>query len=104
MKNKPKTIKWQCSFEKTEFSLIPVIRKNPLLWKDKFNTPRCELPPRIDIEWLGIHFGLWQGDDEEWEQWLWIYEYNNGDYEKAKNNWPWKYINDDESEISTWIL
>jgi hypothetical protein len=70
------------------------------MWKDKFNTPRCELSPSFRLEWLwfGI-YGVW-GDDQYWEQWLWIHEYNDGNVEKAKETWGWV---DWETKESTWI-
>lgn len=33
----------------TKFKLIPYIRHNKLLWKDKFGTPRCELEPQLIV-------------------------------------------------------
>ena len=83
-----------------KFLLIPYFTKQELMWKDKYDTPRCEREPYFKIEWLwfGI-YGVW-GDDNYWEQWLWVYKYNNGDIEKAKQTWGW--INSETGE-STWI-
>ena len=81
------------------FRWLPYIKRGELMWKDKFNTPRCEREPYFRVEWLwfGV-YGAW-GDDQYWEQWLWIYEYNNGDYQKAKETWEWETM---EGE-STWV-
>jgi hypothetical protein len=35
-----------------EFAWLPIVRKQSLRWKDKFNTPRCESAPSLKIEWL----------------------------------------------------
>ena len=83
-----------------KFVWIPYFIKRKLMWKDKFETPRCEREPYFMFEWLwfGI-YGVW-GDDQYWEQWLWINEYHNGDVEKAKSEWGW--VNRETKE-STWI-
>lgn len=81
------------------FRWKPFFTKNELLWKDKFDSPRCEREPSFKFEWLwfGI-YGIWE-DDEYWEQWLWIHKYNGGDYQKAKDTWGWIDFN---TKQSTW--
>lgn len=96
--NKPKFRMW--FYKNYKFVWIPHLIKENLKWKDKFNTPRCEIKPHFRFEWLwfGI-YGIW-GDDQYWEQWLWIYKYYNGDIDKAKKEWGWIDLNTKES---TWI-
>lgn len=93
--------KWTLNFYKNyRFVLIPqtdVLKQ--LRWKDKFNTPRCEEPPFIKIEWLWFVFHAVQGNDQQWEQWLWVHFYNDGDIEQAKKKWEWCDI---ETKQSTW--
>lgn len=96
-----KKAKFKLSFYKNiYFYFIPRFYYQKLRWKDKFNTPRCEREPHFKFEWLwfGI-YGVW-GDDQYWEQKLWIDEYNNGDIEKAKKEWGWI---DFYTKESTWI-
>ena len=81
------------------FNLIPSFNKNKLLWKDKFNSPRCELIPQFKFEWLWFGFYGSQGTDEYWEQWLWVYKYHQGDIEKARKEWGWV---DYYTKKSTW--
>lgn len=82
------------------FRWIPYYYKQKLTWKDKFGTPRCEREPYFKFEWLWFGlYGVW-GDDQYWEQWLWIHKYHNGDVEKAKSNWGWV---DFDTKNSTWI-
>lgn len=71
------------------------------MWKDKFETPRCECPPHFIFEWLWFSvYGYWE-DDQYWEQWLWIHKYHDGDEEKAKKEWPW--IQAVNKPLTTWI-
>lgn len=86
-------------YKNHEFLFIPHFYKQKLMWKDKFDTPRCEREPHFYFTWLwfGV-YGVW-GDDEYWEQWLWVYKYNDGDVEKAKREWGWV---DSETKESTW--
>lgn len=93
--------KWRFQFYKGyQFRWRVYFHKNKLMWKDKFETPRCEREPSFTFEWLW--FGIYgsQGDDDFWEQWLWVYEYYHGDYQKAKEEWPWV---DCFTKKSTWI-
>lgn len=87
MKKPKKYWNW---FRLDEFRLIPYIKKESLLWKDKYGTPRCEASPQLEIKWLWFHLLLIIGDDEYWEQWLWIRNYgNNGNIKKAEETWMW---------------
>ena len=70
-----------------------------LLWKDKYDSPRCELEPYYRFEWLWWGFRAQQGDDDGWEQWLWVHKYHDGDVEKAKETWGWIDYN---TKKSTW--
>lgn len=95
---KPKlTIRYNKNYR---FLIIPHFIKRKLIWKDKFETPRCEIAPYFMFEWLWFSvYGYWE-DDQYWEQWLWIYKYHDGDEEKAKKEWGWV---DMENKESTWI-
>jgi len=88
------------AYKNYEFLFFPRFEKQKLMWKDKFSTPRCEREPFFRIEWLwfGI-YGVW-GDDNYWEQWLWVYKYHDGDIKKAKEEWGWT---DYYTKKSTWI-
>ena len=98
---KYKKPKWTFQFYKPfYFEWKPIYRSLPeLMWKDKFDSPRCELEPYYKFEWLWFGFRAQHGTDDEWCQWLWVYEYNDGDVEKAKNNWGWIDYN---TKKSTW--
>jgi hypothetical protein len=98
---KYKKPKWSFQFYKTyQFEWKPIYRNLPeLMWKDKFDSPRCEMEPYYRFEWLWFGFRAQQGDDDEWCQWLWVHEYNDGDVEKAKQTWGWV---DYETKESTW--
>jgi hypothetical protein len=87
-------------FTNFRFVWIPYFIKQELLWKDKFHDPRCEREPYFRFEWLfwGI-YGVW-GDDQYWEQWLWVNKYYDGNYQKAKESWGWV---DSDTKQSTWI-
>ena len=77
-----------------------------VLWKDKYDTPRVELMPFIEIEWLWFVFRIQRGCDQSWEQWLWVHKYCDGDAVKGKSTWPWQHgFGSDENEkgTSTWI-
>ena len=100
MKKYPKP-KWSFYFYKScTFKWKPYyahLRK--VLWKDKFDSPRCELEPHYRFEWLWFGFRAQQGDDQSWEQWLWVHKYCDGDVQKAKETWGWI---DSETKQSTW--
>jgi hypothetical protein len=98
MKIKKPKYSWQI-YRNYKFNLIPNIVKDGLMWKDKFETPRCEKPPTLKIAWLfWEYYGSW-GSDEYWEQRLWLEEYCNNDYKKAVETWGWV---DMDTEKSTW--
>ena len=83
-----------------KFTWLPIVQKNSLRWKDKFNTPRCEKEPSLKIECLWFGFYTVLGDEDYWEQWLWIHKYCNGDEVAAMESWPWK---DGTTKLTTWI-
>jgi hypothetical protein len=100
MKTKIKKPKWSFQYWPSyQFNLLPKFNKHGLYWKDKFGTPRCEIPPTIEINWLWFSFWWRQGDDDFWEQWLWLTEYCDNDIEEAKETWPWVSM---ENKESTW--
>jgi len=72
---------------------------NELLWKDKYNTPRTEREPHFTFWWGYWTFEFKQGDDQEWEQYLWITKYCENNFEKAKETWGWI---DYKTRLSTW--
>lgn len=81
------------------FLWIPYFIKRDLMWKDKFETPRCEHVPYFMFEWLWFSiYGHWE-DDQYWTQWLWINKYHNGDIDVAKEEWGWT---DMKTGKSTW--
>ncbi len=94
--------KWSYRFYKNyRFQWIPnLYRVKKVLWKDKFESPRCEREPQFRIEWLW--FGLFgiQEDDQYWEQWLWVHVYCDGNIEKAEQTWGWI---DMDTKESTWV-
>lgn len=92
--------KWKWHFYNSFFRWLPLIQKKKLRWKDKFGTPRCEWAPSIHIEWLWFALRGIRGDDDYWEQWLWIHYWHNEDVEKAKETWSWV---DMETKESTWV-
>lgn len=69
------------------------------MWKDKFGTPRCELPPTFEFNWLWCSILIIVGSDDYWEQRLWVNNYYNGDIKKAREDWPWVTGG---TNISTW--
>lgn len=81
------------------FRFFPRLTRRKMEWKDKWNVPRCEHVPHFYFEWLWfVIYGEW-GCERYWEQLLWITEYNDGDYAKAKSTWPWTH---GTSKESTW--
>ena len=94
--HKPKwSFHFHLDFEFIHFKPVLVYQKE-LLWKDKFNTPRIELIPRFEFSWLGINFYGYQGDDNEWEWWVWLHKYNSGDLSVALSSWPWKPVTEED--------
>ncbi len=93
--------KWDWWFRKSYyFYFIPRFYRSRFLWKDKYNSPRVEFLPRIEIQWLWFELNGTCESDQYWEQWLWVYKYHNGDLKKAKEEWPWR---DSETKESSWI-
>lgn len=92
------------------------IMAHDVWWKDKYNTPRYEVPPYVWIHLFKYNL-IWywslpphqQGrEDQYWEQALWyLYYYNTVSYglldspniEKARETWEWT---DCETNKSTW--
>jgi hypothetical protein len=87
-------------YKSSHFLWKPYFRKNGLIWKDKNNSPRVQLSPKILFEWLWFQFYIFKGDDKYWEQWLWLKKYSNNDLKKAKETWPWY---DGKTKKSSWI-
>ena len=97
---KIKKPKWKLTIWRlVKFTLKPRFYKGKLLWKDKFETPRCEKVPTIEIEWFWWHFYWYQGGDTFWEQWLWVTKYCDNDIDKAEKTWGWY---DMTTKKSTW--
>lgn len=82
-----------------------VVKKLPLGFKDKYDSPRHEWNPQFHIYFFGLQFAIWWGcpfkenDDLYWEMWLWAYHYNDGNIQKAEETWGWV---DYETKQSTW--
>ena len=102
-----------------EVAMFPVYKGNlaklidfdwiDVMWKDKYDTPRYEYPPRIQLTlfwrwtliiWWGFSNKDWEewDNDRYWEQYLWTKHYCGNDIEKAKETWPWCGPNNE----STW--
>jgi len=69
-------------------------------WKDKWETPRCEQVPYIRIMFLWFDFYFFKGSEEEWEKYLWIHVYHDGNEDKARGEWGWI---DPDTKESTWF-
>jgi len=96
------------------------IMTHDVMWKDKYDSPRYEVPPYIWIHVYKLNL-VWYWDlpinllkdseshiDDYWEQALWYLYYTNtisqvllgkSNIEMAKESWPWQ---DYETEKSTW--
>lgn len=75
-----------------------------LQWKDKFATPRVEQEPQFLISWLWFQLDIIRGNDEDWEWWLWVFKYNDGNELNAKKTWPWgKTIEGKFIQSKPWI-
>lgn len=73
-------------------------------WKDKYDTPRYEWCPGFYIFFFHWQFCIFKvspvGDiSQYYEQKIWLEEYSDGDYDKAKSTWPWV---DGHTKESTW--
>ena len=117
---KPLKCYFRCTFEEWNYSpvlwcnrpsIIQILFRD-VMWKDKYNTPRYEVPPyiwihiyKLNLVWywdLSPNFYLENPDnlvDDYWEQALWYLFYSNKFIEKAKETWP---ITWSETGISTW--
>jgi len=85
---------------RNKFSIVPSFYTSKLMWKDKFASPRCEIIPHFEFQWLWFGlYGSW-GDYHYWEQWLWTHKYCDGDIKRAKETWGWV---DMETNESTWV-
>ena len=88
--NKPK---WHIQFRLLKNSLFSFeFRKTickELLWKDKFNSPRVENIPKYLFSWLWFQLDIIQGNDDDWEWYLWVEKYSNCDIDKAVETFPW---------------
>ena len=82
-----------------KFRFLPYFRTQELRWKDKWNSPRCEIVPSFTFEWLWFGLYISNGTDDWWEQKLWLTEYCNNDLQKAKETWGWI---DYDTKESTW--
>jgi hypothetical protein len=60
-----------------------------LQWKDKFGTPRVELGPTYIFNWSYWNIAFIQGNDSDWEWYVWVTKYNKGDIEMAKKSYGW---------------
>jgi hypothetical protein len=95
-------------------------------WKDKFDTPRYEVPPYIWIHLFKWNF-LWYWNlpdtieynlksdyiDDYWEQALWyLYYYNTysqglldePNIEKARESWPWQDTHNNSSWNNKFLM
>lgn len=72
------------------FEWVPFFIQRKMMWKDKHGFPRCVYVPYFHFEWLWfVVHGYW-GDEQYWEQWLWIHKYHKGnEEEEAKKKWMW---------------
>ena len=77
-----KKLIWKLTIGKQHFSFRIYYYHSSLRWKDKYSTPRCESNPIYHFSWLGIYITFTRGDHRQWEQWLWINKYHNGDIKK----------------------
>ena len=83
--------KWRIYFRlKRNFSLKPYtfINRN-LRWKDKFESPRVETVPQYRLSWLWFRINVIQGNDDDWEWYLWVTEYSDNDIQRAIDTFPW---------------
>ena len=86
--------KWKFYFHyySYAFTWFPVIKYHKeLLWKDKYETPRVEITPWIEVQIFRCSFN-WRKDESECEWWLWLHVYNKGNLREALSSWPWKII------------
>jgi hypothetical protein len=68
-----------------------IFHKNELGWKEKFDTPRFEYSPAIQLFFFGLELSLFfEETDKYWEQLLWTLKWHDGDVQKAKETWMWR--------------
>lgn len=120
---KPLRCYFRCTFDEWDYSPVlwcskPAhiqIMAHDVGWKDKYDSPRFEIPPYIWIHIFKMNLVWYWGlpphqnhrEDEYWEQALWYLNYyNNTSYgcdkpnlEKAKESWPWQ---DYTTKETTW--
>ena len=126
---KPLKCYFRCTFEEWNYSpvlwcnrpsIIQILFRD-VMWKDKYNTPRYEVPPYIWIHIYKLNL-VWHWDldnalklnptnyiDDYWEQALWYLYYasynkekrgyDKLDINKAKETWPWTNV---ETKETTW--
>ena len=110
---KPLTLYFRYSFK--EWDYYPVlwcsrpafihIMFRDVIWKDKYDTPRFEVPPYIWIHLYKLNIILYwslseyKDIDDYWEQALWYLYYCNKDIKKARETWIWV---DYKTKQSTW--
>lgn len=95
---------------------ILTVDGSPIVWKDKYETPRFEFPAYIRITLLarytmyitwgfdwkpGIPLTEQYDNDDYWEQALWCWYYADKSLEKGRETWPWK-TSKDGVDVSTW--
>jgi hypothetical protein len=95
---------------------ILTVDGSPIVWKDKYETPRFEFPAYIRItlfarytmyiswgfDWKpGIPLTEQYDNDDYWEQALWCWYYADKSLEKGRETWPWK-TSKDGVDVSTW--
>lgn len=98
----PKWKFWICKMY--PFNIIPLVNKSfslkEPLWKDKYNYPRVEQVPFVEIILFGYSFYFIKGDESYWERHLFIHKYSNGDEQLAIDTWEWV---DGVTRVSTWF-
>ena len=79
-------------------------------WKDKWESPRFEWCPQLNIMFFGLQFCIWwmapklegekyRDNDQYYEMMLRYVKYANKDLELAKKEWGWV---DSDTKKSTW--
>lgn len=102
---KPIKLKWELFFGKSNKAKILELNSFDVLWKDKYNTPRHELNPRIMLSLFNyIHLYIWFNVEDSfndmayWESILtWIY-YNEGLCDSIKECTGWIQFNEEGEE------
>jgi hypothetical protein len=76
-----------------------VLKRLELGWKEKYGTPRFEWLPSIQLYFFMFEFSMFLGNDDYWEQLLWVKYFSDGDVDKGRESWKWI---DGISKESTW--